>query len=152
MRRISTYGIALVGSALVLFSCSSRRLTREGVRKEFEKDSGFKLPSSARHVEGVFSSADFHGDYSMAVTFIVPLDELGTFSTLPASAWLHPDDWKPLTAARDISREINSLPADPTYQVPAGTLYIDQWGTDDSHRKFAVNPVSGRVIFARETW
>lgn len=127
-------------------------LKSNNIQSEFEFDSGFKFPTIAKDSKIITSKSDFHGDYSMALTFVIETKDMPAFSSLAASVWTHPENFKPLTEPRKLFGGDASLRHDPMFIVPAGSLFIEQTGPADATRIYALDQSSGRIFYYRATW
>jgi hypothetical protein len=130
----------------MLVSCTRGPASERALKEEFERDSGYKLPASASELRGTIGESDFHGDYSMQLTFIVDAEAAKEFHALPPSAWQHPEKYKPLALSHDMSALLDGL------EAPAGALFLEQRGPADMIRRIAFDPESRRVYYSRDTW
>jgi hypothetical protein len=139
--------------AFTFCGCSVGRLSPKEIQTEFEHDSGFVLPQSATGLCGFATRADFHGDYGMVVSFAVSSQDLTNFMSLPQKAWERPDQFARLEySTRMLKSEADAVPSLKEFQVPEGSLYIQQRGPGDVIREMAVDPVSRRIYYSRSTW
>lgn len=138
--------LTCIGCSIVLAACSRGPASRSTLKEEFERDSGFKLPASATDLRGVIGDSDFHGDYSMELTFVVNAAATAEFSSLPSAAWLHPEEYKALTTPHDMAMGLNEL------EAPVGALFLEQQGPTDAVRRIAFDPATNRVSYSRDTW
>jgi hypothetical protein len=144
----------IVLMSIGLCSCDhqAHSLNREMIKREFEHDAGFMFPASATEAQGVGSPSDFHGDYSVALSFVVPAQELEAFTKLPAAAWRLTETFRPLDTRRDMLSGDQTLGSDPQYVAPVGALFIEQSGPNDVLRELAVDRAARRIYYYRATW
>jgi hypothetical protein len=139
--------LACIGCSIaMLVSCSRGPAAKSTLKEEFERDSGLKLPASATELRGVIGDSDFHGDYSIELTFVVDATATAEFSSLASSAWQHPEEYKALAAPHDMAMGLDELTA------PVGALFLEQKGPKDVVRRIAFDPASNRVFYSRDTW
>jgi hypothetical protein len=123
------------------------------VRTEFEHDSGFKLPERASKLYGYATSADFWGDYGMAVSFVVLARDLTNFLSLPQHGWEKPEDFRELQSPTHmLTSSADRAFAVSEFQVPAGSFHAQQQGPGEVLREFAVDPAARRIYYSRSTW
>jgi hypothetical protein len=140
----SLVGIAF--SIAMLASCSRGPASQSTLKEEFERDSGFKLPASATDLRGVIGDSDFHGDYSMELTFVVAAADAAVFTSLPSTAWQHPKEFKALVAQQDMAMGLDE------FKAPIGARFLEQQGPTDVVRRIAFDPAENRIYYSRDTW
>jgi hypothetical protein len=138
--------VGICFSLAMLASCSRGIASRSTLKEEFERDSGFKLPASATDLRVMIGDSDFHGDYSMELTFVVADPDAANFSSLPSSAWQHAEEYKPLASPHDMAMGLDE------FKAPVGALFIEQKGPTDVIRRFAFDPATNRIYYSRDTW
>ena len=130
----------------MLTSCSRGPASQSTLKEEFERDSGLKLPASATDLRGTIGDSDFHGDYSMALTFVVAAADAAIFSSLSSTAWQHSTEYKPLVAPHDMTMGLGE------FKAPIGAMFLEQRGLTDVVRRFAFDPAANRIYYSRDTW
>jgi hypothetical protein len=103
------------------------------------RQSGFKIPDDATNLKGFKGEADFHGDYSAAVTFSVRPDQIDAFMHLPAKHWKRPNDFKQFE--KTSSFNFGGL------DVPAGSYVIEERFPSDYYRIYVVNRKTSTIYF-----
>lgn len=139
--------IALVLAAAIYFSsCTGRKLDSKLSQKEFEEFSGFSSPKSAVWLSGSRGPEDFHGDYTVAVSFNFAPSDLEELIQLEKSKSKR-SKWKVLSDDLDITPN-----GGDEMIIPKGSYYSEQMGPGDCWQKIGVNKESLTGYYWKATW